>query len=128
MNLPWSVGEPITHTALALLVFCILMEIGKELSFKVAATRAADAKSYATAVAAQPLMWLGVILWAIETIGWVLTLQLAPLALAYSINSFVYAGIPLAGALLLKERLSKRKMAGVAMVTAGVLCVAASRF
>jgi undecaprenyl phosphate-alpha-L-ara4N flippase subunit ArnE len=109
-----------------LLAFCVVTEIACQLSFKGAADRAQSDSRYALALAMQPLLWAGIALWAIEVVAWVLALQRAPLAIAYPIGTLTYAGVPLAGALILKERLTRSQIAGAGLVALGVLCVALS--
>ena len=108
---------------LALLGFCIVTEIARELSFKRASTGAQASTSYVLGLAKQPLLWLGIAFWAVEVVAWILVLEHAPLSLAYPIMTLTYAGIPLAGALALRERLSRTQMLGAVLVAAGVGCV-----
>jgi drug/metabolite transporter (DMT)-like permease len=104
----------LTPTALALLAFCILAEIGVQLSFKIAIDRA-ESEAFTTSLPGQPLLWAGI-----------LVLQRTPLALAYPIMTLNFATVPLAGALVLRERLSRRQIAGAVLVGAGVACVSLS--
>lgn len=110
----------------ALLAFCIVAEIGRELCFKAAADAAAERASYAMAVLRSPLAWAGVSLWLLEVVGWVAALQHTPLNVAFSVIALVYAGVPIAATFLLKERLAGRQVAGAVLIVAGVLCVGLS--
>jgi drug/metabolite transporter (DMT)-like permease len=112
--------------ALGLLAFCIAAEAVQQLSFKVGADRAGQASGFVGNVLRQPLVWLGVAIWAIESIAWVMVLQTTPLSLAYPVMTLSYAAVPLAGVLVLKEKMSRRQWAGAALIFAGVVCVAAS--
>jgi undecaprenyl phosphate-alpha-L-ara4N flippase subunit ArnE len=105
-----------------LLAFCVAAETVQQISFK----RGASDGPSAAGLALQPLIWLGVLLWVVESIAWVLVLQRAPLSLAYPIMTLSYATVPLAGVLLLKEALSPRQLAGAALIFGGVLCVGLS--
>jgi undecaprenyl phosphate-alpha-L-ara4N flippase subunit ArnE len=116
----------LTPAALLLLAFCLAAEIARELFFKVAADRAATRPNYAAAVVASPLAWAGVALWLVEIVGWVASLQRTPLNVAFSIITLTYVGVPIAAALVLKERLVKRQVAGAALIVLGVLCVGLS--
>jgi undecaprenyl phosphate-alpha-L-ara4N flippase subunit ArnE len=111
---------------LGLLGFCILAETGRELSFKAAADGAAPASSYSRSLALQPWLWAGLVFWAVEVVAWVLVLERAPLALAYPIMSLTYATVPLAGALMLGERVSRTQVLGIVVVAAGAACVGLS--
>jgi drug/metabolite transporter (DMT)-like permease len=116
----------LTPIAMIILALCVAAEISRELLFKVAADAAAARPGYAVAIARSPLAWAGVALWLIEIVGWVAALQRVPLNVAFSVITLCYAGVPVAAALLLKERLVKRQMAGAALIVMGVLCVGLS--
>lgn len=117
LGLPTSVG---------LVGFCVIAEVARELGFKVAADAASASPRYAVALAAQPLLWLGVALWLAETIAWLLVLQHVPLSLAFPAMMLVYASIPMASAIVLKERLSRDQVVGACLVVFGVTCVSVS--
>lgn len=109
-----------------LLAACVAAEITRELCFKAAANKAHDASNYAVALALQPILWLGLAFWISEAICLVLALEKAPLSVAYPITNLPYAGIPIAGALLFRERLTGAQIAGAALIAAGVVLVGAS--
>lgn len=111
--------------SLGLLGFCIVCETVQQLSFKVGADRA-SAGGLWRGLARQPLIGLGIALWCVESVAWVLVLRHTPLSLAYPIMTLSYAAVPLAGVLLLRERLSRRQWAGAASIFAGVVCVGLS--
>jgi drug/metabolite transporter (DMT)-like permease len=113
-------------TALGLLGFCIAAEAVQQLSFKIAADKAGRARSFVGHILRQPLVWVGVAIWMVESVVWVLVLQTTPLTQAYPVMTLSYATVPLAGVLVLKERMSRRQVAGAALILAGVACVAAS--
>jgi undecaprenyl phosphate-alpha-L-ara4N flippase subunit ArnE len=119
-------AERILPAALALLGFCILCETVQQLSFKVGSGRAEQAASFTRGVVLQPLIWLGLALWVIESIAWVLVLQKTPLSMAYPVMTATYATVPLAGLLLLKERMTRRQTLGAVLIFAGVLLVGMS--
>jgi len=112
--------------ALALLGFCVGAETVQQLSFKLGSDRAEAHPGFVRGVALQPLIWLGVLLWVVESIGWVLVLQRSPLSMAYPVMTLTYATVPLAGLVLLKERMTRRQMAGAALIFAGVVLVGIS--
>ena len=116
----------LTASSAGLLAFCIVTEIGRELSFKAASDGAEGQSAYLAALALQPVLWLGILLWFVEMVAWVLVLETTPLGLAFPIMTLTYAGVPLAGTLILKERLTPIQIAGAALVAAGVACVGLS--
>jgi drug/metabolite transporter (DMT)-like permease len=113
-------------TALGLIGFCIAAEIGREVCFKRAAEASEASETYAAMVARQPVLWLGLAFWAVEIVAWVMVLQTTRLSLAYPLMTLTYAGMPLAGRLLLKERLGRGQMLGAGLVALGVVCVGMS--
>ncbi|HQR89933.1 MAG: permease [Caulobacter sp. 12-67-6] len=113
----------LTAVSAGLLAFCIVTEIGRELCFKAASDGAEGKPAYLAALALQPVLWLGIILWFVEMIAWLLVLEHTPLGLAFPIMTLTYAGVPLAGTLILKERLAPMQVAGAALVAVGVTCV-----
>lgn len=119
-------SSALTFASAGLLAFCIVTEIGRELSFKAASDGAEGRRAYIAALALQPVLWLGIIFWFVEMIAWLLVLETTPLSLAFPIMTLTYAGVPLAGTLILKEQLSSIQIAGAALVAAGVTCVGLS--
>jgi multidrug transporter EmrE-like cation transporter len=115
-----------TPATVGLLVFCIAAEISRELCFKAAANGAQAAPHYALGLAQRPLLWVGLTLWVSEAVALVLVLETVPLSVAYPITNLPYAGIPIAGALLFRERLGASQIAGAALIAAGVICVGVS--
>lgn len=116
----------LTASSAGLLAFCIITEIGRELSFKAASDGADGKPAYLAALATQPLLWAGIVFWFVEMVAWVVVLETTPLGLAFPIMTLTYAGVPLAGTLILKERLTPIQIAGAALVAAGVTCVGLS--
>lgn len=117
----------LTLLSLALLGFCVLAEIARELNFKAASLRASPDR-YILSLASQPLLWCGIVIWILEVGVWLLVLEHASLAVAFPITTLTYAGTPLAAALVLKEPFSRRQRIGAGLVTLGVFCIAISGF
>ena len=116
-------AERLVPAALGLLAFCIVAETVQQLSFKVGGGRAEAQASFVRGLALQPLIWLGLALWVVESIAWVLVLQKAPISMAYPVMTATYATVPLAGLLLLKERMTGRQMLGAGLIFGGVVLV-----
>ncbi len=115
----------LTQWSLPLLGFCVLAEIARELNFKAASLQATPDR-YVFSLLSQPLLWIGLVLWVLEVAAWLVVLEHADLAVAFPITTLVYAGTPLAAALVLKEPFSRRQRWGAGLVTLGVLCIAVS--
>lgn len=117
---------PMTLAALTLLAFCVTAESVQQIGFKVGAERAGKAASLLRGALAQPLIWLGAGLWVAESVAWVQVLERAPISQAYPIMTLTYATVPLAGLLLLKERMTARQALGAALIVGGAVLVGAS--
>jgi undecaprenyl phosphate-alpha-L-ara4N flippase subunit ArnE len=113
---PWTFG---------LILFCVLAEVGTQLNFK-AASGAASPDSPILSLFRQPLLWCGILLWAVEVVAWLLVLQHAPLVIAFPVMSLTYAATPFAARLVLEERLGRGQAIGAALVALGVLIVSLS--
>lgn len=113
-------------SALALLAVCITAETAMQLSFKLGAERAEGSGAAVGVVLRQPLIWLGVLLWVVQSIAWVQVLQTSPLSRAYPVMTLTYATVPLAGLLVLREPMGRRQMFGAALIFAGVLLIGVS--
>lgn len=116
----------LTPAALGLLAFCVAAESVQQLCFKAGSNRTTPDSHPVVATLVQPLIWIGVAIWAVEAVTWIFVLQRAPLSLAYPVMTLTYVGIPLGGMLFLRERPSPRQLAGAALIAAGVTCVSLS--
>ena len=105
---------------LAVLVF----DTCGQLAFK-AATHHAEGEGLARwrAMAAQPWLWLGIAAFIAEFIAWLAFLSLVPLAEGVLLATLNMATVMLGGRLLFGEKLTPRRMAGVALIAAGVILV-----
>jgi undecaprenyl phosphate-alpha-L-ara4N flippase subunit ArnE len=117
-----STGFPL---AMGILALCISAEVGRELCFKSASDRA-DVKAYVFGLARQPLLWLGLALYGVEMVSWVVVLQHLALSIAYPVMTLTYAGIPIASHLVLKEKMSRNQIFGALLITLGAGVVAFS--
>lgn len=113
----------LTPAAAGLLAFCILAETLQQVSFKVGVARTDRRPQWLLAVLTEPLVWAGVGLWVVESIAWVLVLQKLPLSVAYPLMTATYATVPLAGFLVLGERMSWRRIGGAGLIFVGVALV-----
>ncbi|HTO56125.1 MAG TPA: EamA family transporter [Myxococcota bacterium] len=112
-----------TGLTLALFGVSIATLIGRELFFKLAADQTSQRGAPAAQSFARPAFWAGVLTGATAIVAWVAVLQRAPLATAYPIVAATYAGVPIASALLFRERLTRIQILGTGFVIAGVVCV-----
>lgn len=114
-----AVAGPLTLPMLALIGFCILTEMGREVCFKYAAVRAPSVIRSLLL----PITWLGCVLWAAELLAWMAVLEEVPLSVAFPLMALSYVVMVFAGAWFFGEHINFRHRAGVLMITAGVICV-----
>lgn len=109
-----------TPFALLLLAFCVTAETLCDVGYKHSTDVAAKSVGFALALASSPLFWATLALSACEIVAWVLVLQHTPLAAAYPVMTLTYAAVPIAGLLILHERMTRKQMIGALLVAVGV--------
>jgi multidrug transporter EmrE-like cation transporter len=110
-------SDQLTLAMLSLIGFCIVMETGREVCFKMTAT----ITTWQTTLL-HPITWAGIGCWAIENLAWARVLASVPLSIAFPIMALSYVTIAMSGALIFKETINLQHAAGVALVTLGVIC------
>ena len=111
----------LTLPMLALILFCTLVETGRELCFK----RATDDNSFLRSLIA-PFAWAGIALWVVELITWTNVLAHVPLSIAFPITSLNYVIVLIGGGWLLGEKITKRHAFGALLIAGGVALIGAS--
>jgi len=71
-----------------------------------------------------PRVWFGFCLSGISLVFWLVALTKADLNLAFSLDSMRYILISLASVIFLKEKVGKRRWAGIMFVVFGIILVA----
>lgn len=99
------------------IAFCVVAETGREICFK------CGAAAELTTALKKPVIWLGLVLWSVELGMWTIVLGHVSLSTAFPLMASSYASIALAGALIFKEPINSHHAVGLALVTAGVICV-----
>jgi undecaprenyl phosphate-alpha-L-ara4N flippase subunit ArnE len=102
------------------IVFCVAAETAREICFKYGAA------AKLTAALMRPVIWFGLVVWAIELVTWTIVLGHVALSVAFPLMASSYASIALAGALIFKETINIHHALGLVLVTAGVICVGAT--
>ncbi|MEK1901529.1 MAG: permease [Rhizobium sp.] len=110
----------LTGWTFAIIAFCILAETGRELCFKYGAASALFETLQ------KPVIWLGIVFWAVELVMWTRVLEQVALSVAFPLMALSYAAIAFAGAAIFKETINFRHALGIVLVTAGVVCVGAT--
>lgn len=99
------------------IVFCILTEAGREICFKHGSLQTGRI------LLLRPTILLGVVFWAVELVAWSWVLSTVPLSIAFPLMALSYAVISVAGVVFFKEKINLRHACGIALVTAGVICI-----
>lgn len=105
----------------------VVLDTGGQLAFKAAASQPDDLAGVAhwKRMLAQPWIWIGGSLYVFEFLSWVAFLSLVPLGRGVLLGSINIVAIMLAGRLLFAERLTRPRIIGMILVTAGVALVGA---
>ncbi len=77
-------------------------------------------------VGTQPAVLLGLGLYVVSAMGWIVVLSRVDLSVAYPFLGLSYAAVPVVAVVVLRERFSVTKWVAVALVFAGVVLVALS--
>jgi drug/metabolite transporter (DMT)-like permease len=119
-----------THGAISALVaglwlLNVIVDTGGQLAFKAAAgdPTAGDGMARWKHMAARPWLWLGVACYVVEFVVWIAFLSLIPLSEGVLLGSINIVAIMIAGRFLFGEKLTRLRVAGIALVTLGVAIV-----
>ena len=112
----------LTMPMLALICFCVVAEMAREVCFKQAANSAPTVFQSLLKSAT----WAGIVLWGVELLAWMAVLERVPLSIAYPLLALSYVAVMFAGAVFFKEAVNFRHAAGACLITAGVICVGAT--
>jgi multidrug transporter EmrE-like cation transporter len=76
------------------------------------------------AIASTPAVWLGLVLFGVSAVVWLLVLSRASLSFAYPFAALTYILIVLFDLLVLNETIPPLRWAGVAFISIGIILVA----
>ena len=112
----------------AVLLFAVALAASGQVILKHGMTRSADsAKEHGTSLVENAVgngwVWLGLVLFGISALAWMLTLSRVPLNVAYPFNAVGYLAILAASVLVLHERANAWTVLGSAMVVCGLIVV-----
>lgn len=103
----------------------VVLDTAGQLAFKAAASDpdAGDGLARWLHMAGRPWIWLGIGCYVLEFLAWIAFLSLLPLSRAILLGSINIVAIMIAGRILFGERLTRLRVAGIALVTLGVVIV-----
>ena len=104
-------------------LFNIVLDTGGQLAFKAAAgdEEAGDGLARWEHMASRPWLWLGISCYVIEFLVWIAFLSLIPLSEGVLLGSINIVAIMVAGRFLFGEKLTRLRVAGILLVTLGVV-------
>jgi drug/metabolite transporter (DMT)-like permease len=113
---------------LAVLLFAVAVAASAQVILKHGMTQsAASAKEHQTSLAQSVLgngwVWLGLALFGISALAWMLTLTRVPLNMAYPFNALAYLAILAASVFVLHEKANLWTVLGSGMVVFGLIVV-----
>ncbi len=116
--------------ALWLLIPAILFSTTGELFFKIGMNRVGSFEFSGNAIRAvlprivlNPLIWVGFIGFGLGAVFWLAVLSRVPLSLAYPILALSYFVVVIEAWLFLRERVTWKRLLGVAIIVVGVVIV-----
>jgi multidrug transporter EmrE-like cation transporter len=118
--------------SLALVLVSVLAAAGGQLMLKHGMQLATNKQksaggSLVLGAATSPWVWLGLAIFGISAVVWLVVLSRVPLSLAYPFNALGYLVILTASILLLHERANLFTWAGTTLVVAGLVIVVLSK-
>jgi drug/metabolite transporter (DMT)-like permease len=103
----------------------MFVDTGGQLSFKAAASHGESKAGldHWKHMAARPWLWLGISFYIAEFFVWMAFLSQVELSVGIMLGSINIVAIMLAGRWLFKERLTPWRVAGITLITLGVMVV-----
>jgi len=120
-----TVAGSISSLVAGLWLLNIVLDTGGQLAFKAAAgdEAAGDGLARWKHMASRPWLWLGISCYVIEFLVWIAFLSLIPLSEGVLLGSINIVAIMVAGRFLFGEKLTRLRVAGILLVTLGVVIV-----
>jgi len=114
-----------SHTAIFLWLLNVVIDTVGHLVFKAAASQGLelDVVQHWKHMLARPLLWIGAACYVCEFFVWLAFLSLVPLSSGVMLGSINIVVLMIAGRLLFKERLTPWRVAGMLLITLGVIFV-----
>ncbi len=121
-------NSPLTY---ALLALSIVSGVSGQLALKMGVSRAGEITAagpvaYLFVAFRSPLVWLGLALYGVGALAWILVLSRLDLSHAYPFLALNFVLIALVSRFVLGESIPPLRWAGIAVICAGILLIARS--
>jgi drug/metabolite transporter (DMT)-like permease len=123
---PSGVESGMTPLVAGLWALNMLVDTAGQLAFKAAATadhRAGTGLARWAWMVRRPWLWIGVSCYVVEFLVWLAFLSLVPLSDGVLLGSINIVAVMVAGRFLFREKLSRMRVIGILLVSAGVAIV-----
>ncbi len=114
-----------TAPLVAIFAVTVLLDVAGQVAFKIGLNASLSGPLWRRILASPPTL-AGMAAYALELVLWLAVLSQADLSVAYPAAALAYVGVLLASRLVLRERVTPRRWAGAAIITAGVALVCLS--
>ena len=106
--------------AVALWIANVVLDTTGRVVFKVAAAEEGSPAERWRRMLRTPALWIGILCFCLEFVAWLALVSLIPLSQAILIGSINIVTVALAGRAFFRERLDAMRIAGIALIAAGV--------
>ena len=113
-------------SSLAMILISVLLGALGQIGFKYGVTRIPETGDLLTKISAGWPIGLGLLLYGLSTILWIYVLRSVELSYAYPLISLGYVLVFLASYFLFNEPIGLARLAGLALIIAGITLVARS--
>lgn len=115
------------YSAYLQLLFSTILLTGAELLLKLGASQDGTGAEQLMNFAALSSLatWLGILLYVLSFVSWLIVLRTMPVGPAYAIASVIQLLVPIGASLFLNERIAADRALGIVLVFAGMLLAAA---
>lgn len=126
---------PTKETSFAMLIGLILISVAlaavAQITLKTGMNQVTESAGVVTlsgsslrAIATNPVVWFGLVLFGCSALAWLFVLSRVPLSFAYPFASLSYLLIVLADRFVFHETIPPARWAGVALIMGGIVLVA----
>jgi drug/metabolite transporter (DMT)-like permease len=115
-------------SSLAVLLFAVALAACGQVLLKHGMTQARTrsellGRSLVSAAVGNPWLWLGLVIFGLSAVAWLVTLSRVPLSIAYPFNAMGYLAVLAASVFILHERANAWTVFGSSMVISGLIIV-----